>query len=93
MKRYVIERKMPGIGSAQREQFRETAQKSNSVLAQLGTDIQWVESYVTGDSIYCIYMANNEAIVRKHAELAGFPADKISEVKRVIDPTTSEMAA
>ena len=89
MKRYVIERDMPGVGTMEREQFREAAQKSNSVLANLAPDVQWIESYVTPDKIYCVYMAKDEAVVKKHAELAGFPADKISEVKRVIDPTTA----
>ena len=89
MKRYVIEREMPGIGSAERQQFREAAQKSNAVLAQLGPDVQWVESYVTENKIFCVYVAKDEAVVRKHAEMAGFPANKISEVKRVIDPTTA----
>ena len=89
MKRFVIEREMPGIGSAEREQFRQAAQKSNGVLAELGPDVQWVESYVTDDKIFCVYVAKDEAIVRKHAELAGFPANKVSEVKRVIDPTTA----
>ena len=89
MKRYVIERDMPGVGTMEREQFREAAQKSNSVLANLAPDVQWIKSYVTPDKIYCVYMAKDEAVVKKHADLAGFPADKISEVKRVIDPTTA----
>ena len=92
MKRYVIEREMPGIGSAERQQFREAAQKSNQVLAQLAPDVQWVESYVTQDKIFCVYMAKDESVVRKHAEMAGFPANKISEVNRVIDPTTATAA-
>ena len=92
MRRYVIERQMPGIGSAERQQFREAAEKSNAVLAQLAPDIQWIESYVTDDTIYCVYMAKDDAVVRKHAEMAGFPANKISEVKRVIDPTTASAA-
>jgi len=89
MKRYVIEREMPDVGTLEREQLRDAAQKSNAVLAQLGKDIQWVESYVTANKIYCVYMAKDEAIVRKHAEISGFPANKISEVKLVIDPTTA----
>ena len=89
MKRYVIEREMPGIGSAERQQFREAAQKSNAVLAQLSPDVQWVESYVTENKIFCVYVAKDESVVRKHADMAGFPANKISEVKRVIDPTTA----
>jgi hypothetical protein len=89
MKRFVIEREMPGVGTLQREQMREAAQKSNAVLKQLGSDIQWVQSFVTPDRIYCVYLAKDEALVRKHAEISGFPANKISEVKRVIDPTTA----
>jgi hypothetical protein len=89
MKRFVIEREMPGVGTLEREQMRAAAQKSNAVLKQLGTDVQWIESYVTDDRIYCVYMAQDDAIVRKHAELSGFPANRISEVKRVIDPTTA----
>jgi hypothetical protein len=89
MKRFVIERDMPGVGTLEREPMREGAQKSNSALHQLGPDVQWVESYVTADKIYCIYLAKDENLVRKHAEISGFPANKISEVKRVIDPTTA----
>ena len=89
MKRFVIERDMPGVGTLAREQLREAAQKSNAVLHQLGPDIQWVESYVTGDRIYCVYMAKDEALVHKHAQISGFPANKVSEVRRVIDPTTA----
>jgi hypothetical protein len=92
MKRYVIEREMPGIGSAERQQFKEAAEKSNAVLAQLAPDVQWIESYVTENKIFCVYVAKDESIVRKHAQMAGFPADKISEVKRVIDPTTATAA-
>jgi hypothetical protein len=92
MKRFIIERDMPGIGTAQREQFREAAQKSNAVLAQLAPDVQWIESYVTDDKIYCVYMANNESFVRRHAEMSGFPANKISEVRRVLDPTAATAA-
>lgn len=89
MKRFVIEREMPGVGTLDREQMRAAAQTSNSVLQQLGTDIQWVQSYVTADRIYCIYLATDEALIRKHAEISGFPANRISEVRRVIDPTTA----
>jgi|SRR5690348_8970631 Protein of unknown function (DUF4242) len=89
VKRFVIEREMPSVGSLEREQIRAAAEKSNSVLRELGTDIQWVESYVTQDRIYCIYLAKDAALVRKHADISGFPANKISEVKRTIDPTTA----
>jgi hypothetical protein len=89
MKQFVIEREIPGVGTLQRDQIREAAQKSNSVLHQLGPDIQWVHSYVTQDRIYCIYLATDVALIKKHAEMSGFPASKISEVKRVIDPSTA----
>ena len=89
MKRYVIEREMPGIGSAERQKFKEAAQKSNAVLSQLAPDVQWIESYVTDDKIFCVYIAKDEAVVRRHAELSGFPANRVTEVKRVIDPTTA----
>jgi hypothetical protein len=92
MHRYVIEREMPGIGTADRQQFREAAQKSNLVLAQLAPDVQWIESYVTDDKIFCVYLAKDESAVRKHAEMSGFPANHISEVRRVIDPTTARVS-
>jgi hypothetical protein len=91
LKRYVIEREIPGVGTLEREQLCDAAQKSNSVLRDLGPDIQWMQSYATTDKLYCIYLAKNEALIRKHAEISGFPANKISEVKRVIDPTTAVM--
>ena len=89
MKRYVIERDIPGVGTLEREQLRQAAAKSNSVLHDLGPDIQWVQSYATENRLYCVYLAKNEALIRKHAEISGFPASKISEVRRVIDPTTA----
>ena len=89
MKRFVIEREMPSVGTLEREQMRAAAEKSNSVLRQLGSDIQWIESHVTQDKIYCVYLAKDVALIRKHADISGFPANKISEVKRVIDPTTA----
>ena len=92
MKRFVIERDMPGVGTLEREQMREAAQKSNSVLQQLGPDIQWVQSYVTSDKIYCVYLAKDEKLIREHAKISGFPANKVSEVRRVIDPTTAVAA-
>lgn len=88
MKKYVIERDMPGIGTLMREQFRAAAERSNSVLAELGPGIQWVESFVTEDKLYCVYLAQDESIVRRHAKMSGFPANKITEVKRMIDPTS-----
>lgn len=89
MRKYIIERNIPDVGSFEREQLREAAQKSNDVLAELGPDIQWVESYVAGDKTFCVYLARDEDIIRKHAEISGFPATKITEVRKMIDPTTS----
>src|SRR5205823_2511270 len=88
MKKYIIEREIPKIGDLNREQLRNASAKSNQVLDQLGNDIQWSESFVTADKLYCIYLANDEAIIRKHAELSGFPASKITEIGNIIDPTT-----
>lgn len=89
MKRFVIEREIPGAGAMTRDQLRGAAEKSNRVLCDLGPDIQWIESHVTQDKLYCVYLAKDAAIVRKHADISGFPASKISEVKSVIDPTTA----
>lgn len=92
MKKFVIERDIPAVGSLEREQIRAAAQKSNDVLKDLGTGIQWVQSYVTADKLFCIYVARDEQIVRDHARISGFPATRIYEVKRVIDPTTAVAA-
>ena len=89
MRKFIIERDIPGVGSFQSEQLKGAAQKSNLVLLQLGPDIQWVDSFVTADKTFCVYLAKDEAIIRKHSELSGFPADKITEVKTMIDPTTA----
>jgi uncharacterized protein DUF4242 len=89
LRRFVIERDIPEIGTFEREQLREAAAKSNDVLRGLGPDIQWVESYVAADKTFCVYLATDEAIIRKHAEISGFPATKITEVKKMIDPTTA----
>ena len=89
MKKYMIEREIPKIGSLDRQQLQEGAAKSNQVLRQLGPDIQWLESYVTADKMYCMYLATNEALIHRHAELSGFPATKVTEVGRMIDPTTA----
>jgi hypothetical protein len=89
LRRFVIERDIPEIGTFEREQLREAAAKSNDVLRGLGPDIQWVESYVAADKTFCVYLARDEAIIRKHAEISGFPATKITEVKKMIDPTTA----
>ena len=89
MRKFIIERELPAIGSAERHALREAEQKSNAVLKQLGPDIQWVESYVAADKTFCVYLAQDEAIIKKHAEISGFPANKITEVRRMIDPTTA----
>ena len=88
LRRYMIERDIPKVGSFEREQLRQAAGKSNEVLHQLGPDIQWVESYVAGDKTFCVYLAKDEVIIKKHAEISGFPATKITEVRKMIDPTT-----
>jgi Nickel responsive protein SCO4226-like len=88
LRKYIIERDIPAVGTFEREQLRGAAAKSNEVLKQLGPDIQWQESYVAGDKTFCVYLAKDEAIIHKHAELSGFPATKITEVRKMIDPTT-----
>lgn len=90
MPKYVIEREIPKAGNLSAEEFQGVAQKSCSVLRNMGPHIQWVESYVTDDKIYCVYIAPNEDAIRKHAQEGGFPANRISEVRRMIDPTTAE---
>ena len=89
LRRFIIERAIPKVGTLEREQLRQAAAKSNEALKLLGPDIQWVESYVAEDRTFCVYLAANEAIIQKHAEISGFPATKITEVKRTIDPTTA----
>ncbi|HMG86299.1 MAG TPA: DUF4242 domain-containing protein [Terracidiphilus sp.] len=90
MPKYVIERELPGAGSFTPEQLQAISQTSCGVLRRLGPEIQWVHSYVTGDKIYCIYIAPNEQLVREHAIQGGFPANSVAEVKSIIDPTTAE---
>ena len=90
MPKYVIEREIPGAGNLSKEQLHGISQKSCGVLGKMGPQIQWVQSYVTGDKIYCVYIAPNEAMVREHAKLGGFPANSVAEVKAIIDPTTGE---
>ena len=89
MQRYIIERELPAIGSAEREALKAAAQKSNATLKQLGPDIQWIESYVAGDKTFCVYLAKDEAIIKEHARISGFPADKITVIRKMIDPTTA----
>jgi hypothetical protein len=90
MPKYIIERDIPNAGALTEEQLQGISQKSCSVLHSMGPQIQWVQSYVTGDKVYCVYIAPDEASVREHAEKGGFPSNRISEVKTVIDPTTAE---
>ncbi len=90
MPKYVIERELSGAGNLKPQELQAISQKSCSVLRNLGPQIQWLHSYVTDNKIYCVYIAPNEQMVREHASQGGFPANKISEIKTVIDPTTAE---
>jgi hypothetical protein len=90
MPKYIIEREIAGAGKLSPEQLQGISEKSCGVLRELGPDIQWVQSYVTDDKIYCVYIAPNEKMVREHAQRGGFPANRVSEVRSVIDPTTAE---
>lgn len=92
MRKFVIEREMPGVGGLSDEEIAGASATSCRVLEELGPRIQWVQSYVTGDKIYCVYLAEREELIRVHAEKAGFPANRVSEVVRVIDPTTASVA-
>lgn len=92
MPKYVIEREIPGAGKLTARELQAISQKSCGVLQQLGPQIQWVDSYVTGDKVYCIYIAPSERVIRQHAQQGGFPANKISEITSIIDPTTAEGA-
>src|SRR5712692_849722 len=93
MPKYVIEREIPGAGDMTPQNLQAVSQTSCGVLQKLGPQIQWVHSYVTGDKIYCVYIAPNEEMIREHASQGGFPANRISEIKSVIDPTTAEQSA
>jgi len=90
VKKYLIERDIPKVGTLEWVQIREAAAKSNQALRQLAPDIQWNESFVTADKTFCVYLAKDEAIIRRHAELSGFPATKITEISKTIDPTTAQ---
>lgn len=90
MPKYVIERKLPNAGQLTPDELKAIAQKSNSVLHEMGPEIQWVQSYVTEDAIYCVYNAPNADMVREHARRGGFPADTVTPVHAIIDPTTAE---
>ena len=89
MKRYVIERELPGVGKMNGEQLKGAAATSNGALDKLSGKVQWVHSYVVDDKTFCIYLAENEAAVQEHAKLSGFPANKVSEVRNIIDPMTA----
>ena len=90
MPKYVIERDIPGAGKLSAQELKGISQKSCGVLSGMGPQIQWLQSYVTGDKVYCVYIAPNEQMVREHARLGGFPANRVSEVTSIIDPTTAE---
>lgn len=90
MPKYVIEREIPEAGKLSAEQLQAISQKSCGVLRNLGPQIQWIQSYVTDDKIYCVYIAPNEEMVREHAKQGGFPANRVSQIRQVIDPTTAE---
>jgi predicted Rdx family selenoprotein len=90
MPKYLIEREIPGAGNLTTTELQGVAQASSNVLKTMGPQIQWVESYVTGDKVYCVYISPNEEMIREHARQGGFPANRISEIKTVIDPTTAE---
>src|SRR5258706_11431424 len=92
MKRFIIERDIPKVGSLDREQLKGAAAKSNEALRQLGPDIQWVESFVAADKTFCVYLATDEPIIKKHAELSGFPATKVTEISKTMDPTTGRVS-
>ena len=93
MPKYIIEREIPGAGGLSPADLQSISQKSCSVLRGMGPEVQWLESYVTDDKIYCVYIAPNETAIREHAERGGFPANRISAVRRMIDPTTAEGGA
>jgi hypothetical protein len=90
MPKYIIEREIPGAGDLAYRELQSISQKSCGVLNEMGPQIQWLESYVTDDKVYCVYIAPNEEAVREHAEKGGFPANRISQIRSVIDPTTAE---
>jgi hypothetical protein len=90
MPKFVIEREIPGAGNLSDAELQEVSRKSVAVLKGLGTEIQWLQSYVTGDKVYCVYLAPDETVIREHAKRVGLPANRISAVRRLIDPTTAE---
>ena len=90
MPKFLIEREIAGAGSLTDEELQAISQKSCGILQKMGPQIQWVESYVTGEKVYCVYIAPNAEMIREHASIGGFPANRVSEIKRTIDPTTAE---
>ena len=90
MRKFMIEREIPSVGTLEGQQLREAAAKSNDALAQLAPRVQWQQSYVAGDKTFCVYLAESEDAVREHAKISGFPASRITEIKRVIDPSTAK---
>ncbi|MGK9168002.1 DUF4242 domain-containing protein [Inquilinus limosus] len=90
LRKFIIERDIPDVGTLEREQLRGAAAKSNEALRQIGPDIQWVESYVADNKTFCVYLARDEEVIRRHAEISGFPATKITEIRKMIDPTTEK---
>lgn len=90
MPKFVIEREIPGLGSLSDAELREISGKSVTILKEMGPEIQWLHSYVTGDKLYCVYLAPDEATIKDHAQRGGFPANRVSAVRRLIDPTTAE---
>jgi len=93
MPKFLIEREIPGAGSLSQQELQTISQKSCSVFQKMGPQIQWLQSYVTGDKIYCVYIAPNAEMIREHASQGGFPANRVAEIKSVIDPTTAEQSA
>lgn len=89
MRKFMIERSLPGIGGARQEELRAAARKSNEALRDLGPGIQWIESFVADDKTFCVYLAEDETLIRRHAEISGFPTDRITEIKTKIDPSTA----
>ncbi|MGE0718517.1 MAG: DUF4242 domain-containing protein [Alphaproteobacteria bacterium] len=89
MRKFVIEREIPNVGSLQGQPLRDAAATSNAALARLAPDVQWLESHVANDKTFCVYLAKDEDVIREHAKLSGFPASRITEVARTIDPTTA----
>jgi hypothetical protein len=93
VKKYIIERDIPAVGTLAREQLRAAAAKSNDVLRTLAPKVQWVQSFVTADKLFCVYLAENPGVIQEHARISGFPANKVTEVGKVIDPSTANGAA